>query len=352
LRPVIERIFPARLNFLNFRPPARLPRPPRFAVMRRSFEGTWVIARVLLHLGLVLAASGGAAGAQVAAPPLPAPVIAPPMQPPATLPSPTRRYPLLGPTSQVWPPVRMLTVRSSPDWSKASVYPAASRRNNEEGDVGMDLLVGPDGVPRACRIWLFSRYPGLDDSTCDLGMSMRLAPPEALSTYRVRLTWRLSDSTVFGAARLTIDLRLEAGRVSSCLLMRTGAVPREWSGFACRLAGAEIGHFLNGRQHRARDATIVVELIPAGAAAMPSGETGAPAARRWTEFQLNRRGDLSDCRLVRDQGFGPRTFEYSGPCGLFLSQTWLRPGSDRDSPRAGAIEISVWVVEGEDAPRP
>lgn len=282
--------------------------------------------------------------------PFPAPVIAPPPLPHVVT-GPARRYPLAGPASQMWPPVRILPVRRSPDWSNASVYPAASRRYEEEGDVGMDILVGPDGAPRACRIWQTSGHARLDDSTCDLGMSMRFAPLGALSTYRARLTWRLADATLFGAARLTIDLRLEEGRVTSCLLMRTGAVPREWSGFACRIAGAEIGHFLNGRQHLAREATIMVQLIPAGAAPMP-GESGPPVARRRTEFQLNRRGELRDCRLVRDQGFGPRTFEYSGPCGLFLSQAWIRPGSGPDSPRAGAIEIDVWVEERGDAPRP
>lgn len=143
-------------------------------------------------------------------------------------------------------------------------------------------------------------------------------------------------------------LRLDGGRVSDCTLSSTGQAPREWSSFACRLVSAEIGHFLNGREREVRATTIIVELIPAGEEPMPP-ETGSArlSGSRRTEFRLSGGGDLGDCRLVRDQGFAPRTFEYSGRCGLFLSQTWLVPG--RESARAGAIEISVWVEEGGDA---
>lgn len=303
-----------------------------------------MIARISRYMSLLLAAFAGAAAAQAPVPTVPAPLIARPVPAPVVPPPPVRRYPLAGPQSEAWPPGRILPVRSSPDWSHESVYPEASRRNYQQGDVGMDLLVGPDGAPRACRIWQTSFHPMLDDSTCDLGMTMRFAPPFALATYHARLTWRLSDETEFGAGRLTVRLRLDGGRVSECTLSSTGRAPREWSGFACRMVSAEIAHFLNGRERAARAATIIVELIPAGEEAMPPGTGSARlSASRRTEFRLSGAGELSDCRLVRDQGFAPRTFEYSGRCGLFLSQAWLVPG--RESPRAGALEINVWVEE-------
>lgn len=136
-----------------------------------------MIARVSRSLPFLLAALAGAGAAQTPSQPNPAPVIVSPVPAPVVPPPPVRRYPLAGPQSEAWPPGRILPVRSSPDWSDESVYPEQSRRDYQQGDVGMDLLVGPDGAPRACRIWQTSFHPMLDDSTCDLGMTMRFARP-------------------------------------------------------------------------------------------------------------------------------------------------------------------------------
>jgi len=146
-----------------------------------------VNARALLPLLLLLAALTLAAPAFAAAPA-------------------ERRYPVAERRSGGWPRAIMLQVVRSPDWSDADVYPRASRRLEQEGDVGIDLLVGTDGVPGACRVWLASRHVELDDSTCDLGMTMRFARLAAPSVYRARLTWRLSDSSQFGAGRLVARL--------------------------------------------------------------------------------------------------------------------------------------------------
>jgi len=98
----------------------------------------------------------------------------------------------------------------------------------------------------------------------------------------------------------------------------------------------------------AHRATVVLELIPAGAAAAADGvPPGRLTATRRTAFEVDRRGEVSHCRALVNRGFGVRTLDYSGPCGLFLSQAWIRRGGGEDAPRAGAFEIRVYVEDQE-----
>jgi TonB family protein len=247
-------------------------------------------------------------------------------------------------------PLRALP--SSPDWVGDDAYPPEAHRQEMEGQVSFETLVGTDGVPMACRILVPSPHVLLDDGTCNRAMTMRFEPPRNAAgqrieaSYRARLTWLMSDPTMFAPALLTAELRLSNGEASDCRLTRTGRVPREWMRFACITLVGERVHFLGEHLANARRATILVEMQPDGAA--PIAEAGAPGqliARRRTTFRVDRDGDVSDCRTVIDHGFGPRALDYSGDCGLFLTQSWLERGAAEDSPGSGAIEIRVFVEE-------
>ncbi|HET9426755.1 MAG TPA: energy transducer TonB [Allosphingosinicella sp.] len=245
-------------------------------------------------------------------------------------------------------PLRALP--SSPDWVGDDAYPPEAHRREMEGQVMFETWIGTDGVPKACRVVRPSPHVLLDDGTCDRAMRMRFEPARNAAgerieaAYRARLTWLMSDPTLFGPALLRAELDLSNGQASNCRLTRTGAVPREWMRFACITLVGERAHFLGDHLATARRATILVEMQPDGAVPMTEAAgAGRLVARRRTSFQVDRGGEIEGCRTTIDQGFGPRMLEYSGECGLFLTQAWLERGPREDAPGSGAIEIRVFV---------
>ena len=210
----------------------------------------------------------------VAAPPTIGPPIlrpAPPAPPPPPAPrmpradDPSRRFPLVVPSSPDWPaPMPLRALPSSPDWVGDDAYPPEAHRQELEGQVMFETLVGTDGVPKACRILAPSPHVLLDDGTCDRAMTMRFEPPRNAAgqrieaAYRARLTWLMSDPTTFAPALLTAELRLSNGEAGDCRLTRSGRVPREWMRFACLTLVGERAHFLGEHLTRARRATILL----------------------------------------------------------------------------------------------
>jgi TonB family protein len=244
-------------------------------------------------------------------------------------------------------PIRALP--SSPEWVGDDAYPPEARDLELEGQVMFEALIDRRGVPTACRIMRPSDHVLLDDGTCDRAMLMRFEPPRnaggqsVATVYRARLTWLISDPTILGAALLTAEMDLRAGQPTGCRLDRSGAVPREWMRFACITLTGEAGHFLGRHLATARRATIQVEIQPTGSQASAVRPQGSLIARRRTAFRINSDGQPTGCRTELDEGFGPRVLEYSGECGLFLTQAWIQRDEEEDSPIGGVIEIRVYV---------
>src|SRR6185369_3380519 len=88
-----------------------------------------------------------------------------------------RRYPLTTGTSEGLPPQLPLVVIRSPNWQDRRIYPRAALRYNQQGIVGVEVLIDASGVPSGCRIALSSGYVELDDGTCDLWLMVRFQPP-------------------------------------------------------------------------------------------------------------------------------------------------------------------------------
>lgn len=241
---------------------------------------------------------------------------------------------------------RMLTVREivrAPDWSNYRIYPLEARRRNQEGIVAFQITVGADGVPSRCIVFQSSGYVELDDGTCDLGMAIRFEPSTGTATFRTRLVWRLNDPTTFGPARAIARVSLANGVVRDCVLSVEGQIPREMPWVACRVIGGQ-GSYLFGRRPSLRRATVVLEFLPTGAAPLPSAnQLGRLFAVRRTSFRLARNGDLADCQVIDERGFGTASYNYAGPCGFFLTQVWIVPG--RGTEPSGSFQISVYDAD-------
>jgi TonB family protein len=292
---------------------------------------------------LAMAAAAGAAPAQPTSI-VRLPVPAPPMPP--ALPESARRYPLLAAAPADWPQARPAGIASGPDWSDYNIYPAAALRREQEGRVGIALLVGADGIPRACRITIPSGHVELDDGTCDLGLTMRFRPALAAdgrpaeSVHRTRILWRLTDPTELAPARMTALISVRDGRVADCRAAGDGPIAAAMARDACRFITAETGHFLGAGHGRAQRATVAVTLRPAGDASAWPAPAGRLVAERRTEFRLTPNGDLVGCHATVDRGFGPLRHDYSGPCGFFLNATWLEPGP---AAQGGALDVAVYI---------
>lgn len=290
-----------------------------------------------------------AAGAALAEPPptrvqLPVPQPAPPPGPDLA-----RRYPVLPGLAADWPSLAPAEIVTRPDWGDYHVYPGAARLRDQEGRVGMAVLIGADGVPTACRIVTSSGYAALDDGTCDLGLTMRFRSPlgadgrPARSVYRVHIRWELGDPVPFLPARMIATLDLEDGRVVGCRTGRSPYASPDWDRDGCRAIRNDLGHFLGPGTRGATRATIAFVLRPTGDATAWEALPGRPVAARRIAFALSPAGDAHDCRILADRGFGPHQVDYFGTCGFFLRQTWFETGPKGVAPQDGVLEIAVQV---------
>ena len=289
------------------------------------------LSKILL-LPVLLAASAASAP-----PPVAPPVVAPPPQ--------AARVPWPDPA----PPYLPLHVLSQPDWSDYDVYPLEARELEQEGVVMPGILVGKDGVPKACRIEQSSGYAELDNGTCDLVLQMRFAPPRDAqgrnveASFHVRLIWGLSDPTPFGPARIAALLTLDRRQVTACTLEQSGSVPAEWVKLACPTITHEPAFYLASARPGERQAVVVVEVRPAGTPPTPQPPHARLAAQRLTEFEVTREGALRNCRTTRNDGFGVPRIDHQGQCGFFLVKPWFEPDPAGEIPAKGTIEVSVYL---------
>lgn len=259
------------------------------------------------------------------------------------------------PEGAVWPdpppPNVPLTTIHRPDFQDYNVYPPEARALEQEGTVIPETLVGKNGIPIACRIVKSSGFAELDDGSCALMLEMRFAPPRAAdgrnveTVFKVKLDWSLSEPTPFGPARIVARLTLKDGAVDDCAVDRSGSVPAEWLVLACRTIANQAAYYLGDGRFRARRASVVVAVGPAGTAAA-AAQPGRRVAQRLTEFELTREGDVRNCRTTRNDGFGAPRFDHQGPCGFFLVKPWFEPDPDAEAPARGTIEVSVYLEPG------
>ncbi len=252
-----------------------------------------------------------------------------------------------------WPRALPLAITASPDWTDYRIYPAEARRFEQEGEVAVQLLIARDGMPRRCHVLQGSGFSALDNGTCGLALQMRFAPPlgdngEAIeSSHRLRILWRLAPRPLrFEASSLVARLTLEGGQVSSCNLEGTGPLLGFWSQFACRDFAKQAPYFLGKERDSISAALIQVEMTPNG-----NSPAGAPAplarrvASRTIEFELNRKGEATNCRTMRDAGFGTPVDHHTAPCSLFLHRALqFRKDPSIKRPRRGSLHINVYEL--------
>jgi TonB family protein len=77
-------------------------------------------------------------------------------------------------------------------------YPLEARRNEEQGTVGFEVVVAPNGTVRRCRVSASSGFRSLDRATCDiLSDRVRFSPARDASgravadTFAGRVQWAL-----------------------------------------------------------------------------------------------------------------------------------------------------------------
>jgi len=267
---------------------------------------------------------------------------------PAAPPEPQRQFPLVtreGP----WALPRPGRITGGPDWSNYEIYPRAALEQDLQGVVIFAVQVAADGRVRACGIIGSSGFAELDDGTCTLAMTMRFEPRRdesgraVESAYRTRVTWVLSDLFRLVPGRLTVSFDVANGHAANCRTSVEGSVQPAWAKTGCRMVGGDLGYFLGAARDSARHAAVTVTVRPSGDTTRWPAAQGTPIARRRTEFALTEEGDPIDCRTVAESGFGPHGFDYSGPCGLFLTQSWLEPAAGQGLEDRGAVEIETYV---------
>ena len=310
-----------------------------------------------VSLLLSVAASGSAWAAQPSSPPPHVPPVTyaspvPPVPPP---PPPMRPYfpPPFVPAPSPFPPMAnppRVEILRQPDWSDPDVYPASAARRGQTGDVAVELQIGPAGQPLACWVRRSSGFAELDAGTCRLGMQMRFSRPRdaagrpSESRHRLRVIWTLApDSIPFVSSSLRADLRLEGGRISSCTVSGGGPLHRHWAGFACATFRGSQDYYLGPNRFGADRATILVDLVPAGAAPQPlPARAGRLVATRRTEFTLSRSGDPQGCTTAIERGFGPPGVIAVDSCGFFFARGLEFVDAEEDAPqRRGAVELRV-----------
>lgn len=254
--------------------------------------------------------------------------------------------------SEPWPARTAKAPIRAPDWSDYRLYPPAALGLAQEGRVAVETLIGGDGVPRACRPTISSGYAELDRGTCNLTNLLRFAPAldgagrPVASVYRRTFLWVLSEPTPFGAAQVTADILLKQGKVARCDLSSRGSVPPEWTKLPCRNIAAETDYYLGARRLSARHVQVAFEIIPGGSVAPQSKEAlPAPVAEWRSEFRLAPNGDVRDCRKLVDRGFGRPSANQQGPCGFFLTRTWIAPAAETDIPATGTFSLRVYILE-------
>ncbi len=271
------------------------------------------------------------------------------------VPMPTSPPPVLRvaePEVSDWPPRRNLEVLSGPDWTDYNIYPPAALHSDQEGVVLVEDLVGPDGVPKACRIVESSGHAELDSGTCDLFMQMRFAPPRdaqgrpAEASFARRIAWQMTDEArPFAASSLAVALELRNGRILSCRLTGSGPFLPDWNKQStCGALAGTLEYYLGSRLASARRATIFVDLIPQGAAAPSHAARGSRLiASRHTDFELKDNGDPTGCRSPVNSGFGTPREDHASACGFFMTQPWFEAVAPGTPARKGAIEVRVFL---------
>ena len=298
----------------------------------------------------ILAALPGVSEAQ--------PAIVPPAAPPSTPPTVSPSIPPVA-AEAAWPPPMKLAQLRSPDWSDPDLYPAEARRLNQQGNVTAEVLIGKDGVPRACRTYRSSGYPALDAGTCALLMQVRYVRPvdgqgrPVEATQRSMIVWRLSpEPTRFAASGMTVRLRPEPGapllplKPGKCEVTGTGPLFPEWAKTACAVFAGERAYYLGEHRHTATGASLFVAMTPASSKpTWTDAGLGRLVSSRRIHFEVDRKGNMRNCRTSIDQGLARLGIDRSYPCGMFLFQHRFGKVGQDQRPRSGVIEIRAFVDE-------
>ena len=241
------------------------------------------------------------------APPLPVPRMAPPPAPPPP------------PPARVVPPQRVqpnLSLLFSTD-----DYPAAALRNEEEGTVRFQLVIGPDGRVSRCEVTASSGSAALDSASCRiLTARARYRPARDPQGSPIagsdsgRVTWRLPLDNEEGRAGVPMPHQSAFRLFNFRTLISPGDYPA--SAFRARASGTSAVRVAIGTEGR-----VVACAVEEG-----SGSTAL---------------DLAACRIVSARArYSPARDAAGDPrCDIDLVRVrWQLPASRPAWATAGPIE--------------
>ena len=257
-----------------------------------------------------------------------------------------------------YPTVKPGPVLQSPDWSDYHIYPKSAARNDHEGRVRAETLIGTDGIPKACRITQSSSFSDLDDGTCALMMQMRFVPARNAagatieSRYSGLINWRLTDALPLASATFKLSARTHGGRVVECRpLSAEGPYTRLWATNGCSYL-ADLGYYLGA--HASEDASVTVEYrLDAGDGApmlQAPWRSDVPIGHEKIAFSVTPGGDPSNCVPLEIAGFGRRGIRTLSPCGPMLAILYFTPLPKGPPlpPRHGTFETRVYLDKSSD----
>jgi TonB family protein len=254
-----------------------------------------------------------------------------------------------------WPTVTPEGVKATPDWSDSRLYPMAARKKNEEGSISAQLLVGPDGKPRDCRIVQSSKFADLDEGTCRLMLQMRFDPAHDSrgapipSTYSRDVVWLLVDPRPFTSSILKVRANISDGRQTSCQVVGgEGPYVIAWSALACPLL-KDLPYYFGSHAWRTASVSVEFRLDAGDRALMLNQPWGAAPliASEKLSFVVDAEGDPSQCTPIEKYGFGPRSPTDTSPCPSLLGLLWFYTAERSAPPRKGIFETRVYLVGEE-----
>lgn len=261
----------------------------------------------------------------------------------------------VAPSQEPWPTNSPGRILSTPDWSDYRIYPEAALEKEQEGRVVPELLIGKDGVPKACRIVVSSKFAELDSGTCDLMLKMRFEPARdaagaPIPSHFERATiWGLTDPRPFASSSLRVRLAIADGAVKRCdVVGGEGPYVAFWSGLACSVYG-DVGYYFPSRRQGTLAALVDVRLDAGDNAPFLKEPwiSGDEIAAEKIAFTINNEGDASACAPIETHGLGSRGLNNLSPCERLLSGLWFESSPPGAATRKGLFETRVTVVRDE-----
>lgn len=210
-------------------------------------------------------------------------------------------------------------------WFTAKDYPQQAMVQREQGNVGFQLDIDPNGLPSDCRIIQSSGHKLLDDRTCTIMMARaRFRPSNGLGrkkgrkgktvqvaaaggpamTFRHLMVWKLPGKKEEKLVDRSFDAKSvisATGEVVSCVLSGAGASKIAVGGGSCGPFGNRdfFTFFLKDDYKKVRGANVRMVIVANGAP-VPPGERPPNFQRTLAKADIDiaPTGEMASCTSV------------------------------------------------------